>query len=248
MSKKRIAKKLLKYGESLDDWVRPIEGKRKFTLQRANSFLVGVLLDRQIDAERAWEAADWIVESIGNGEQDFWAATRKANKPNLEGFMRYGWGGKAFHRHWRTMSKNLQGCADIIIEKYEGDPRQIWNYQRCVPEVRDRFEEFPGIGKALSRMAVLILVRNNGLIDGKKSLPKLDVKPDDLRKRVFERAGLVSSNPSFNDFLEAARQLKPDFPAALDAPTWDIGREFCTPHNPQCGDCPLDKVCPKIGL
>ena len=248
MSKKRIANKLLKYGEYLDDWVRPVEEKRRFSLYRANSFFVGVLLDRQIDAQRAWNAADWIVELIGRDEHDLWTTTRKMETPNLEGFMRYGWGGMSFHRHWQTMSKNLVGCADIIVEKYHGDPRKIWNNQHCVSLVRDRFEEFPGIGKALSRMAVLILVRNNGLIDGKKSLSKLDVKPDDLLKRVFERAGLVPSNPSFEDFLEVARQLSPNFPAALDAPAWVIGREFCKPHDPQCGDCPLDKLCPKIGL
>ena len=248
MSKKRIANKLLKYGESLDDWVRPVEGKQRFSLRRANSFLVGVLLDRKIDARRAWNAADWIVESIGSDERKFWTATRKMETANLEGFMRYGWGGMSFHRHWQTMSTNLVGCADLIVEKYQEDPRKIWNYQRRVSVVRDRFEEFPGIGKALSRMAVLILVRNNGLIGGKKSLPKLDVKPNDLLKRVFERAGLVPPNPSFEDFLEVARQLSPDFPAALDAPAWVIGREFCKPHDPRCGDCPLDKLCPKVGL
>ena len=248
MSKRWIANVLLKYAESMDDWVKPVDGIRRFSLPRANSFLVGVLLDRQINTKRAWDAADWIVDSIYDKELRFWEAVRALESRKIRGFMRYGWGGKAFHRNWKTMAENLQKCADIIIEEYGGDPRKIWNGERCISSVRKRFEELPGIGRALSRMAVLILVRNYGLLGGKDALPRLDIKPDDLLMRVFKRTGLVPVKPSFEDFLVAARQLNPDFPAALDAPAWDIGRKFCAPRYPKCGECPLDERCPRVGL
>ena len=200
MSKRWIANALLKYAESMDDWVKPVDGIRRFSLPRANSFLVGVLLDRQINTKRAWDAADWIVDSIYDKELRFWEAVRELETRKIRGFMRYGWGGKAFHRNWKTMADNLQKCADIIIEEYGGDPRKIWNGERCVSSVRKRLEELPGIGKALSRMAVLILARNYGLLGGKDALPSLDVKPDDLLMRVFKRTGLVPARPSFEDF------------------------------------------------
>jgi len=43
--------------------------------------------------------------------------------------------------------------------------------------VRELLEEIPGIGPALSRMAVLILARNYGLLGGKEPLSQLDIKP-----------------------------------------------------------------------
>ena len=248
MSRRWIANKLLRYARTMDDWVEPVDGIRRFTLPKANSFIVGVLLDRQINAQRAWDAANWIVESIYDKDSRFWEAVITLEPRRLNGFMRYGWGGKAFHRNWRTMARNLLKCAEIIIDKYDGDPRKIWNNERCISSVRKRFEELPGIGEALSRMAVLILARNYGLLGGKSALPKLDVKPDVLLKRVFKRTGLVPSNPSFEDFLKAARKLNPEFPAALDPPAWDIGRTFCTPRAPKCEECPLDRRCLKVGL
>ena len=245
---KRIAKALRKYGDSLGDWVKPIENRRNFSLQRANSFLVGVLFDQQTKARRAWDAAEWITDSIGDKESNFWSSVSLLDDRKLTGFMRYGWGGNAFHRYPDRMAEYLKGCAAIIDEKYKGDPRKISRNERSISKARDRLEKLPGIGPALSRMAVLILVRNYGLIGGKDALAKLGVKPDNLLKRVFKRAGLVPRNPSFDDYLDAARRLAPDFPAALDAPAWDIGRNFCSPKRPKCGCCPLDKWCPKLGV
>ena len=193
MSRRWIARTLLRYAKTMDDWVEPVDGIRRFSLPRANSFVVGVLLDRLVDTQRAWAAADWIVESIYDNESPprFWEPVIALETRRLNGFMRYGWGGKAFHRNWKTMARNLLKCAEIVVDKYDGDPRQIWNNERCISSVRKRFEELPGIGAALSRMAVLILARNYGLLGGKGALPKLDVKPDVLLKRVFKRTGLV---------------------------------------------------------
>ena len=44
----------------------PTQHRRNFTRQRANSFLVGVLFDQQVNADQAWAAAEWITESIGD--------------------------------------------------------------------------------------------------------------------------------------------------------------------------------------
>ena len=245
---KQIAKALRKYGNSLGDWVKPIKGRRNFTLQKANSFLVGVLFDQQVKANRAWDAAEWITLSIAEDPTAFWNCISNINETKLIGFMRFGWAGNAFHRHATKMARYLKGCAQVINTQYQGDPRKIWQNTRNISKVRDRFENLPGIGPALSRMAVLILVRNYGSIGGKSALAQLDVKPDDLLKRVFRRSGLVPHNPSFDDYLKSARKLAPDFPAVLDAPAWEIGRNFCSPKNPKCGCCPLDRLCPKIGV
>ena len=246
-SKLKIAKALLKHAESLD-WGAPVEGRHRFTLLRANKLFVGVLLDQGMDTAREWDAADWIVESIGDEESGFWESVTTIEKERLEGFMQYGWGGYALHRRPNRMSRYLQECATLMIHRYGGDPRRIWNGERCVFKVRDRFEEFLGIGPNLSRMAVLILVRDYGFLGGRDSLKNLDVKSDVLLKRVFERTGLVPSNAPDDKYWKVARKLNPDFPAALDPPAWDIGNKFCTASNPNCPECPLKRHCPRAGL
>lgn len=70
----QVAKSLKKHGKDLGSWAKSAKRKRTFTLQRANCFLVGVLFDQQVNAEQAWDAAEWITESIGEQGDDFWKA------------------------------------------------------------------------------------------------------------------------------------------------------------------------------
>jgi len=167
-SQKNVVKALLAYAKKMDDWVKPIKNKRRFRSSAANSFLLGVMFDRSINADRAWEAAEWINDSLGDPEDVtiLWKELKKIQPHKLTGFLRYGYGGKSFHRHYKTFARQLPEVANIILEYYDGDPRKIWNNQRNVTKVRERFESLPGIGPALSRMAVLILARNYGLLGG----------------------------------------------------------------------------------
>ena len=244
----QIVKALKKYSRGLGDWVKPVESSIRIHLDEVNRIFVGFLFDRQVPAKLAWEAAGVFTELIAAEDHIFWEAMQYIEKERLVGFMRYGWAGYSFHRYPTKMANHLKGCAKIINSKYDGDPRNIWNSTNDLITVRNRFEELPGFGRALSRMSVLILVRNYGKLGGKNSLNKLDVKPDVLLKRVFRRAGLVPNNARFEDYLRAARKLAPNFPAELDAPAWDIGGRYCKPKNPLCDCCPLNEHCPKVGV
>lgn len=102
----------------------------------------------------------------------------------------------------------------------------------AIPRRRDRqrrLQALPGIGMALSRMAVLVPVRIYGLLGGQSSLAQLDVKPDVHVMRVFRRCGFIGSRQTRMDAVRAARALHPPFPAALAAPTYNIGRQWCRP-------------------
>ena len=247
-TKKKVAKGLQHYGRSMDDWVLPTEKSKRFSGMAANSFLLGVLFDRNIKADRAWDAGEWINESMGD-ERDpaaLWRTLATLEKKRIEGFLRYGYGGKAFHRNYKTFARQLPKVARIMLEKYQGDPRRIWNNQRNVVTVRSRLEELPGIGPALSRMAVLILARNYGLLGGKKAFSQLDIKPDIHVMRVFRRTGLVEDEKAYDDAVKIARMLTPDYPASLDAPAWTIGQAWCRPRRPKCDECAITNVCPKL--
>lgn len=247
-TKQKVVASLKAYAWTMEEWVFPINRAKKLRPSAANSFLLGVMFDRNIDADKAWEAGEWINDSLGdlNNPSTLWKALVTIDKKQLIGFLRYGYGGRAFHRYYRTFANQLPKAAEHILQKYNGDPRKIWNAKRNVSMVREALEDIPGIGQALSRMAVLILARNYGLLGGKSALPQLDIKTDVQLMRVFRRTGLIPRRASIEDAIETARKLVPKFPAVLDAPAWEIGRKWCYPRKPECKDCPITKVCPKI--
>jgi len=206
------------------------------------------MFDRNIPAGRAWEAAEWVNDSLGDPGDitALWRNLVEIEAKRLLGFLQYGYGGKAFHRYYKTLARQLPTAAQIILNSYNGDPRSIWNNQRDVEVVRERLEEIPGIGPALSRMAVLILATTYGLLGGKQSLPQVDIKPDVQVMRVFRRSGLIAPKATESEAIKIARLLNPEFPAELDPPSWEIGQKWCRPTSPKCSDCPISVECPKL--
>jgi len=247
---RKVASALRKHARTMSGFVRWSKATSKMYPPEANTFLLGVILDRSVQWQRAWDAAEWICKILGKKDDvaALWTAIAEMEPVRLRGFLRYGYGGKAFHRHYKTFSNLLPQAANHLLELYSGDPRKIWNNQTDVQKVKKRLEEIPGIGPALANFAVLCLARDYGLLGGKKARQQLDVKPDMHVQRVFYRAGLVPRGAKPQDVVNAARQLAPDFPASLDVPAWDIGRNWFRPRHPGCLECPIGGVCPRVGL
>lgn len=171
-TKRKIISALRAYGKNLAKWSQT---KTKLSPKRANVFLLGTIFGRSINADRAWEAAEWICDSMGDDDDPsiMWKTFKTIEPKRLRGFLRYGYGGYAFHRHYKTLSRQIPEAANHILENYDGDPRKIWNNQRDIFFVRQRLDAIPGIGPALSRMAVLTLARDMGLLAGKKAKKNL---------------------------------------------------------------------------
>lgn len=244
---KRVVRALIKYAKENYNTPRHKRKISKFSVQGANNFFLGVMLDRSINADYAWNAAKFISETLGDpiDSSVLWKKLYTLEKRRLLGFLRYGNGGYAFHRHYKTFAHLLPKSSLLLLEKYDGDPRNIWNGQRDIDDVRKRLEEFPCIGPALSRMTILILSRDYGLLGGAKAKKQLDIKPDIHVKRVFMRSGIIQKGASDKDVIKIARVLSPSYPGMLDNPAFNIGRNICRPTKPLCKECPLDRVCLK---
>lgn len=102
---------------------------------------------------------------------------------------------------------------------------------------------FNGIGQKKASMATNILVRDLGIQARDKS--GIDVSYDMHVRRVFLRTGLAEIDDE-NTVIQSARELNPEYPGGLDLPIWDIGRGWCHPIEPECDECPIKNVCPKI--
>lgn len=246
-TKKKVARGLRLFAKKMGPHPYPLNYTSKLTLHKANSFLVGIMFDQNIDYKQAWKSGNLICESLG---EPFWENIKNMETRRLRGFLKYGNGGKALHKYYRKYTNKLKEAADLMLEKkYRGDPRKIWNNTKDIEKVRNKLEEIPMIGPALAKYAILCLVRDYGLIGGKKSLRNIGVKPDIHLVRVFKRSGLVENNATHKDIDDITKILAADFPGILDPPAWKIGREWCRPRKALCDanpSCPINDVCPKI--
>lgn len=238
-----MGRALLAHGEALAAQLK--SGSIQFTpdpaanaLVRDNAFafLLAVIADMGIRAERAWALPYLLRQRLGYltpvGLAEHPEAVRAAvqQEPKL-------------HRFVNAVPAWLVQAAQIVLGHYDGDAAALWSDNPTAIDLRRRLEEFPGIGQKKAAMAVEILARDLG-----KPLRELsggDVAYDVHLRRVFLRTGLAERD-DVNNMVAVARALNPDRPGALDLPAWDIGRRWCRPVNPDCPMCPLNRACPRL--
>ena len=202
----------------------------------AFAFLLAVIADMGIRAERAWAIPHELRQRLG-------AIDPAALARNPGGIRHAFQQPPKLHRFVNVIPDWFAQAATIILDQYGGDAERLWADQPTAVELRRRLEEFPGIGQKKAAMAVEILAR-----DLRKPLRQLsggDVAYDVHLRRVFLRTGLAQRD-EVGHMVAVARALYPERPGALDLPAWDIGRRWCRPANPDCASCPLTAACARL--
>jgi uncharacterized HhH-GPD family protein len=200
------------------------------------AFLVAVVADMGIKAERAWALPYELRERLGYfdpvsiAENGAAVAAAVQQAPKLHRFVNLipGW---------------IVEAARIVLDDYDGDAGRLWRDEPTVTELRCRLEVFPGIAQKKGAMAVEILERD--LKVPLRDLTGSDVAFDVHLRRVFLRGGLAEHD-DVGEMVAAAQALYPERPGALDFPAWDIGRRWCHPRDPDCATCPLNVACPRL--
>lgn len=147
------------------------------------------------------------------------------------------------HRFVNQVAGWVVHAAGVVVGRYGGDASGIWNDRPSAAELRRRFDALAGIGQKKAAMAVEILERD--LDVALSDLTGSDIAYDVHVRRVFLRAGLAQRD-DVTEMVAVARALHPERPGELDNPAWDIGRCWCHAKNPDCPECPLVKVCPRL--
>ena len=199
------------------------------------AFLLGVILDEGITAERAWEGPLELKRRLGH--LDPWLLRAQANA--VRGAIAAS---PAIHRYTEIMASAVVEAADRVCTVYDGDAGRLWARGSTASEVDARFREFHRVGPKKAAMAVELLVSHFGV--ELADLSGSNVAYDVHVRRVFLRSGLVDRD-ELGLVTAAARELYPDRPGLLDLPTWMIGRRWCHPV-PNCLECPLGAVCPQL--
>ena len=134
---KKIVKKLKKYAKRMGNWVKPVDSPRRLKRFEANAFIIGVLLDQRIVAERAWSSGKWDCGIARKRGRRFWTLGKHRENERKEN----GW----IHALWsRWMCISHLSCKDgrIPAGLCKGDksgvPRGSKKYLELAAEYRCR--------------------------------------------------------------------------------------------------------------
>jgi endonuclease III len=128
---------------------------------------------------------------------------------------------------FRNKAKAIQGCCRIILERHDGQ----------VPKNIDDLVALPGIGR---KTANVVLGTAFGIAAG--------IVVDTHVTRISRRLGLTRQKDP--------EKIEKDLMALFAEKQWIAvahrmihhGRRLCTARNPKCEQCPLESLCPKIGV
>lgn len=211
----------------------------KLVKENPLAFLLAVILDQGARAEIVWEIPFHLKKIMGHLDVSQIAAMEDDELYQV--FLRL----PQLPRYWKTAARRMRQACRLLLNKYGGQADHIWADNPRAGDLQSRLDAFEGIGQKKASMATRIL----GMDLGKRicAWNEMDVSYDVMIRRVFPRAGLCDTD-SQREVIEAARKLYPSFPGILDYPCWDIGRRWCHPQHPNCTDCYISQVCPKIGV
>jgi len=233
----RFCKTLRDYGRSLARQSDPDEWDvRKFN---NIEFFYGVMFDQGIRADLAWDAPLKLRKRLRHLNP---RKIAKMKENALARAMRYP---KSLHRYRRKMPNWIIAASQLLVDKYDGKPQNIWKDSPRADDLQRRFIEFKGIGQKKASMATNILVRDKHVQVKGVDYTGIDVSGDVHVRRVFLRAGLIDLD-SVQAAVHAARLLNPKYPGELDLPAWYAGRKFCHPKEPKCSECPLGADCARM--
>ena len=199
------------------------------------AFLLGVIFDQNVPAERAWLAPFLLKQRLGYLDPKTIAHAEGAVQDAVQQVPK-------LHRYVEKMPRWIVQAARRVMDRYGGDASAIWSDNPTADLLQQRFNDFAGVGQKKAAMAVEILERDLGVPI--RNLERSDIAYDIHIRRVFLRTRLAERDDR-DHMIAAARQLHPARPGALDLPAWLIGRGWCHPGIPDCSSCPLTEVCPK---
>jgi uncharacterized HhH-GPD family protein len=240
-TREAVVQALLAYG---DRQATAKPGKPTFTPHPAANelvltdpfaFLLAVIFDQGIPAERAWRAPYDLSQRLGHLDPH-----RMTTDPDA---VRDAVGQPpVLHRYREKMPSWLLAAAGIVTDHYDGHAERIWNDEPSARELQQRLDRLPGIGQKKAAMAVEILERD--LDVPIRDLHGSDIAYDVHVRRVFLRTRLADYD-DLDHMVQVARQANPDRPGAIDFPAWLVGRQWCHAGLPDCPSCVLRDACPQ---
>ena len=209
-------------------WLSDLKG-RSANKRSANKFILGSILNYQMNADQVWKNAKRFAEKDLKDPADLWRAIIAIRKWNTR---------TVFHRYrlhrFPAAHARVRRIGKEIVEHYNGDVRKIWKNQ-APDEILNRLNKMR-TGEKISRMII------GALFDTKQISRAGELAVDIHVRRVLGRV-FTGDVVSADEALRIAKAMKPSKSWMLDAPLYSIGKSVCKRTNPKCADCYLCKEC-----
>jgi endonuclease-3 len=127
---------------------------------------------------------------------------------------------------YNTKAKQLRAIAEILRDRYDGK----------VPADETALLDLPGVGR---KTANLVLGLGFGI-------PAICV--DTHVHRISNRLGLVATKTPEQTEYALQKILPRDLWVPINDLLVTFGQNRCHPTSPKCTDCPLEDLCPRIGV
>ena len=199
-------------------------------------FVLACLMDKQIDANRAWAIPVIVCKELCQNDFRF-DALQKLSLEQLKAFFN----DRKLHRFNNGMAEVFYKAIQRIQDVYDGKANNIWEGDNPSALVISRFSSFHGCGPKIATMATNLLHRIYGVTYTDYSA--LDASPDVHVCRVLYRLGQLDQTDDTDAVIYRAREINPIYPGLIDKCCWNVGRDYCHPSNPECDVCPLNKIC-----
>jgi endonuclease-3 len=127
---------------------------------------------------------------------------------------------------YRQKAKSIKGCSTAIVEKHGGK----------VPKTLEEMVKLPGVGRKTGNLVL-------GIVDG---IPGVVV--DTHVKRLSNRMGLTHNKDPEKIEKDINALLPPERWMPFSSELIYLGRQFCASRKAKCDLCPVEELCPKVGL
>ena len=130
----------------------------------------------------------------------------------------------------------IKAATKEIIEKWNGNLKEMVS-NNSTEAARKELYNLPGVGRKTAD-CVLLFGFNK------------DVIPVDTHVfRVSKRLGLAPGNANYDQVSDFLDEILPSGKKGITHLLLiQLGREICTARKARCNICPLDDLCPKIGV
>jgi len=127
---------------------------------------------------------------------------------------------------YKTKARSLKKLAEVLLRQYGGK----------VPDTLEGLVALPGVGRKTANLVLIVAFGKPG------------VCVDTHVHRICNRWGLVRTKGP-NETEVALRAAVPQrLWHRINALLVPFGREICRPTSPLCSRCPLNGLCPKVGV
>lgn len=127
---------------------------------------------------------------------------------------------------FRNKARNIIACCRLLIDDFGGE----------VPNSMEELLKLPGVGR---KTANLVLGDFFGI-------PGVVV--DTHATRLSNRMGFTKESDPYKIELDLRKLLPPEDWAQFCHCLVYHGRAFCTARAPKCDICPIQQMCPKVGV